>query len=245
MGSRLPSIPCQQFCDQLLDAVRKQLVCHNSLSLSSSFPPYLKPDSGFEERCFEHYLELQRWNPRVSLIGPGTAAEVIQRHYAESVAALPLIETVVDERSGQEAGVSVETLLDLGSGGGFPGLILAAARSRFQVFLLEPREKKWNFLRTAVRRCGLSCHCLDGRIGDRKDDSVLPSGLPERVDVVTCRALALSTYQFELIQEYFPGVRFFLWQGEESPSLPQSLQICREVPLVGSQRRRILEIVPV
>jgi len=244
MGSRLPSISRQQFCQQLLDAVQELSErCFLPSSPVSSPPSRLNLDPGFEERCFEHYSELLRWNPRVSLIGPGTAREVIQRHYAESLAALPFIEEVVGEEASEPP--PAETLLDLGSGGGFPGLVLAAARQRFQVFLVEPREKKWNFLRAAVRRCGLSCECLDGRVGDRRDGSALPKGLPEKIDVVTCRALALSTQQFELIQEHSPEVRFFLWQGGESPELPGSLRVRREVPLAGSQKRRILEIVPV
>jgi hypothetical protein len=43
-----------------------------------------------------HYLELLRWNRLVSLIGPGTEGELVERHYGESLAALPWL----DERQG-------------------------------------------------------------------------------------------------------------------------------------------------
>ena len=94
---------------------------------------------------YAHYLELRRWNERLGLIGPGTADEVLVRHFGESLAALPLI-----PRSARQG-------LDLGSGGGFPGLVLAAARPNLQMTLVEARERKWAFLIAAARRASLPC----------------------------------------------------------------------------------------
>src|SRR4051795_3521876 len=70
-----------------------------------------------------HYRELALWNRRMSLVGPGTAGEILARHYGESLAALPLLP--VDARRG----------LDLGSGAGFPGVVLAAARPGLEMTL--------------------------------------------------------------------------------------------------------------
>src|ERR1700686_4562734 len=83
---------------------------------------------------YAHYLELARWNERLGLIGPGTADEVLVRHYGEALAALPLI----PEATGRA--------IDLGSGAGFPGLVLAAARPLLAMTLVEVRERKWSFL---------------------------------------------------------------------------------------------------
>src|SRR5947209_4043348 len=99
-----------------------------------------------------HYLELARWNRTLSLIGPGTAGEIVERHYGESLAALPLV---------PEEG----ELVDLGSGAGFPGLVIAAARPRLAVTLVEARERKWAFLQAAARRAALPCRCLNARVG--------------------------------------------------------------------------------
>src|SRR5262245_62172854 len=106
-----------------------------------------------------HYQELSLWNRRMSLIGPGTAREIVARHYGESLAALPLLPA--DSRVG----------LDLGSGAGFPGLVLAAARPGLEVTLVEAREKKWAFLLAAIRRASLPCTALNVRVG-----SPLPAG---------------------------------------------------------------------
>ncbi|NJL26386.1 MAG: hypothetical protein HC897_00225 [Thermoanaerobaculia bacterium] len=176
---------------------------------------------------FFHYEELRRWNSRLSLVGPGTAAEVVPRHYGESLAALPFLQT------------SGETLVDIGSGAGFPGFVLAAARPDLAVTLIEPREKKWAFLMNAIRRSSLSCTCLNARVGEH-----LPATLPAKIDVVTSRALKLSPEHLGLFHRRNPGVRFLLWLGEVDPSLPAGWVIRRELKIQGSLQRRILEVCP-
>lgn len=172
-----------------------------------------------------HYCELRRWNPRLSLVGPGTADHVVERHYGESLAALPLI------RSGDRV------LLDIGTGAGFPGLVLAAARPELTAVLTEPRQRKWAFLKTAVRRCGLSCKCLDVRV-----ESPLPRGLPREIDIVTCRALAIPPELFEVLGGLSPQIRFLIWSGIEAPQLPAGYLVHRELRLERSSHRRILEV---
>ncbi len=174
---------------------------------------------------YAHYIELRRWNRRLSLVGPGTAQEVVERHYGESLAALPLI--LPSDRS----------LLDVGSGAGFPGLVLAAALPSVSVTLVEPRERKWAFLRTAARCCGLSSQCLNVRV-----ERPLSKDLPCEIDVVTCRAVSLSPSLLETLCEGFQRFRFLLWCGAKRPELPDVCRVEREVALVGSSRRRILEI---
>ncbi len=176
------------------------------------------------EILYSHYLELRRWNPRLSLVGPGTAEEVVERHYGESLAALTLLRS--RDRS----------LLDIGSGAGFPGLVLAAAQPTLGVTLVEPRERKWAFLKTAIRRCGLSSRCLNVRVG-----RPLPQELPCPIDVVTCRALTISQSLVEALLEGSPRLRLLLWYGIGQPDLPDC-SVVREIALFGSKRRRILEI---
>ncbi len=172
-----------------------------------------------------HYSELRRWNRRISLVGPGTASEVVERHYGESLAALPLI--YPGDRS----------ILDIGAGAGFPGLVLAAALPSVCVTLVEPSERKWAFLLTAIRCCGLSSQCLNVRVGRS-----LPREFPSEIDVVTCRALSLSRRLLETLSEGLPRVRFLFWCGARTPELPDACRVEKEVSLAGSRCRRILEI---
>jgi 16S rRNA (guanine(527)-N(7))-methyltransferase RsmG len=178
------------------------------------------------DALFSHYQELARWNRRTNLIGPGTAGEILARHFGESLAALPLVPE--DARVG----------LDLGSGAGFPGLVLAAARSNLEMTLAEARERKWAFLAAAARKASLPCRCLNVRV-----QVPLPAGLPERIDVITSRALRLDTGTWAALAERLaPEGRILLWAGENDPDLPPDLVAWGSVKLAGSERRRILAL---
>jgi 16S rRNA (guanine527-N7)-methyltransferase len=173
-----------------------------------------------------HYEELRRWSRTVSLIGPGTAQEIVDRHYGESLAALPFL----SEPRGR--------LLDLGSGAGFPGLVIAAARPGWEVTLVEARERKWAFLQAAARRAGLSCRCLNVRVGPS-----LPAPLPEAVDAISSRALKLPAATLRALADRLaPGGRFLFWTGEEAPEVPAGWEPCAEHRFPGSRVRRLLVV---
>lgn len=173
-----------------------------------------------------HYQELSLWNRRLSLIGPGTAGEIVARHYGESLAALPLLPEAA--RAG----------LDLGSGAGFPGIVLAAARPGLAMTLVEAREKKWAFLLAAIRRASLPCVALNVRVG-----VPLPAGLPACLDLVTTRALKLDSEMLGALAERLSeNGCLLLWVGGEDPEIPPALAVDGSVRLPGSERRRILRL---
>lgn len=181
------------------------------------------------DALFAYYQELARWNRRTNLIGPGTAGEILARHFGESLAALPLVP--------ENARVG----LDLGSGAGFPGLVLAAARvasGELGMTLAEARERKWAFLSAAARKASLPCRCLNVRV-----QVPLPAGLPESIDVITSRALRLDLETWGALAERLtPEGRILLWVGENNPDLPPDLVASGSVKLAGSERRRILAL---
>jgi 16S rRNA (guanine(527)-N(7))-methyltransferase RsmG len=195
-----------------------------SQALAACSPEIL--DSRAEAALYLHYQELSRWNQRLSLIGPGTVDEIIERHYGEALAALPLVPH------------AARTGLDIGSGAGFPGLVLAAARLDLEMVLAEARERKWAFLAAAARRASLPCRCLNVRVG-----APLPAGLPERLDVVTARALKLGPEVLAaLAGRLGADGRILLWVGEEDPELPPELSPSGSIKLAGSRTRRILQL---
>jgi 16S rRNA (guanine527-N7)-methyltransferase len=118
-------------------------------------------------------------NRRFNLTAVTDPTEVDERLIAESLALLPLI----PETS--------RTLLDIGSGGGIPGLPLAVARPALRVMLLDATEKKVRFLEQTARVLGLdNASTLWGRAEALGRDAAQR----ERYDVVTARAVArLST----------------------------------------------------
>jgi len=176
------------------------------------------------DSLYSYYQELGRWNEKLNLIGPGTAGEILARHFGESLAALPFLPA--EAKSG----------LDLGSGAGFPGLVLAASRPGLEMTLVEARERKWAFLLSAARRASLSSRCLNVRVR-----LPLPSGLPESLDVITSRALRLDPDVWGALSRRLGAEgRIILWVGEQDPDLPPDLAACGDVRLAGSDRRRIL-----
>lgn len=100
--------------------------------------------SGKELVCFSLYLEeIARWSKIADLVSQTDPAIIIRKHILDSLAILPLLPPAT-------------RLLDLGSGAGFPGLVLAILRPSLQVFLLEARRKRANFLKDASRKMHLA-----------------------------------------------------------------------------------------
>jgi 16S rRNA (guanine527-N7)-methyltransferase len=175
-----------------------------------------------------HYLDLARWNRAMSLIGPGTVHETVARHYGESLAALPMV---------SQEGVA----LDLGSGAGFPGFVIAAARPKLEMTLVESNGKKWSFLQSAARKAALPCRCLNVRVS-----APLPAELPQSIDLVTARALKLPPELLrDLALRLTPKGRILLWVGEQDPELPAELAPDSSLDLMGSEHRRILSLARV
>lgn len=84
---------------------------------------------------WRHYELMERWNARINLTRVVELEQAVRVHYAESL--------FVAERVPQEA----RTLVDVGSGAGFPGLVIAVARPDMRVTLLESDLRKAAFLR--------------------------------------------------------------------------------------------------
>ena len=111
---------------------------------------------------------LTRWQARVNLVGRRSLDDLWRRHFLDSAQLLPLIPA------------NSRCLVDLGSGAGFPGLVLAILGAT-GVHLIESDQKKCAFLREVSRQT-----TADARIVDRRIEAV--TGLS--ADVVTARAVA-------------------------------------------------------
>lgn len=176
-----------------------------------------------------HYRELARWNERLSLIGPGTVDRVLTRHFGEALTALPLI---------PEAPPGDAPYLDLGSGGGFPGLVIAAARPRWETLLVESRQRKSAFLSTVARKAGLPARPLTVRL-----ESPLPAAVPEAIGLLTARGLRLDEPTWAaLLQRLVPGAPALLWATEAPAELPAGWAARPGPRLPGSERRAVLTL---
>lgn len=109
--------------------------------LQKLLPTSLNLDSDMLDQMQEHWELLLDWNTRVNLTAITNAREAAALHYRDSLAAM-------------EHGLS-GPVVDMGSGGGFPGIPLAIAMPDASFTLVEPRRKRVSFLRTAISRLGL------------------------------------------------------------------------------------------
>lgn len=176
-------------------------------------------------RLHAHYLELRRWSPRLDLVGPGAAAELPERHYAEALAGLPWIVP------------TARRLVDLGSGAGFPGFVLAAALPQTEVWLVEPRQRRAAFLAAAARRARLSLRVVNARVAAGSQPE-----LPTGIDVLTVRALRLDARAYgALLPHLAPGARLLSWSGEAEPEIPPGFLSGRSCQLPGGERRHLRE----
>src|SRR5580692_8691345 len=99
--------------------------------------PELRPET---TDCFKAYLALlMRWNARLNLTAIRDEDGILSRHFLESIACARII----------PAGAG--TLLDFGSGAGFPGIPIALCRPEIAVTLAESQTKKAAFLQEALR----------------------------------------------------------------------------------------------
>jgi 16S rRNA (guanine527-N7)-methyltransferase len=114
---------------------------------------------------------LERWQKAINLIGKATLEGAWKRHILDSAQVVRLIPA------------EARTLADLGSGGGFPGLVIAAMRPDLEIFLIESDARKAAFLGEAGRKMGLE---MPPRLVIKRIEAAPPA----EADVVTARALA-------------------------------------------------------
>ncbi|WP_135502754.1 16S rRNA (guanine(527)-N(7))-methyltransferase RsmG [Roseovarius aestuariivivens] len=154
------------------------------------------------------YAELLRkWNPRINLVSKSTLKDLWTRHIADSA---------------QIAQIAPDTgayWADLGSGGGFPGLVVSILGMETghptHVSLVESDVRKSAFLRTVIRETGAPARVINDRIED-----IAPLG----ADVVSARALAdLSTLLEFAHRHLLPGgTALFLKGAQWKKELPEA-----------------------
>ena len=105
-------------------------------------------DADARARLLDYMALLKKWSAKTNLIAKNASAAETVEHFLDSLTLLPLLPDGAK-------------LMDVGSGAGFPGLAVAAARPGLTAHLIEPRQKRAAFLRQVMRSLGLrnvTCH---------------------------------------------------------------------------------------
>jgi 16S rRNA (guanine527-N7)-methyltransferase len=128
------------------------------------------------ERLALYEALLKRWQSAVNLVAPSTLGMVWHRHFADSAQLVALVPP------------QARNFADLGSGAGFPGLVLAimlAERRPMRAWLIESDQRKAAFLKEVARQTGVAVDIVSTRIESQETQARIG-----QADVVTARALA-------------------------------------------------------
>lgn len=133
---------------------------------------------------------LMQWQKTINLVAPSTLGQVWHRHFADSAQLLAL------------APAGAARWVDLGSGAGFPGMVVALLlreiNSLARVTLCESDSRKAAFLREVARTTGTVVEIYAGRIENLSTQAKVPAA-----DVVSARALASMGKLLELSRPFF------------------------------------------
>jgi 16S rRNA (guanine527-N7)-methyltransferase len=137
---------------------------------------------------------LDDWNSRHNLVSRSSLSDVWRRHFWDSAQLVPMLPT------------SARSVIDLGSGAGFPGLVLAAIRPGLRVVLIEATAKKCRFLKAVAERLGLPVEIRNQRVEDCAAESF---------DVITARACAPLPELLAYAQRFWGSkTKAFLHKGQ-------------------------------
>lgn len=188
----------------------------------------LAPVADQVDRMLAYLLLLQRWNRVYNLTAVREPVEMVSRHLLDSLSVLPFLDG--------------DGLLDLGTGAGLPGIVLAIAAPDALFHLLDSNGKKIRFLRQAVSELGLA----NVRVIQSRIQSYLPG---RKFATIGCRALTsvpgVLTAAGHLLAR---PARLLVMKGSYPPDAelralvppPDSLRIHRlTVPFLDAERHLV------
>jgi 16S rRNA (guanine527-N7)-methyltransferase len=163
------------------------------------------PD-GAAEPLLEYLAELLRWNQKVNLTAIRDPAQALEIHLLDSLAVWPEVR-------------GARTLLDLGAGGGLPGLVLKLLEPSIELVLVDSVAKKVGFLKHAIAALGLKgARAVHARVEGSPDAEGLA-----RAEVVISRAFKDLPDWVALGSKYVaPGGRLIAMMGK-APTDPEAV----------------------
>ena len=182
-------------------------------------------------RIARYHEMLADWNTRMNLTGDTDFATSLDRHYMDSLAPLAHAQLFAQGAS----------LIDVGSGAGFPGLPLAIARPDLNVTLLDSLMKRISFLDAVVKELGLKNVQL---VHSRAEDGGRNVQLREQYDIAVARAVAPLPVLCELLLPFVKvGGRMICYKG---PSAEEELTAGQKAAhmLGGAAMERIPVVLP-
>ncbi|UOO81851.1 16S rRNA (guanine(527)-N(7))-methyltransferase RsmG [Uruburuella testudinis] len=176
----------------------------------------------------EYVALLKKWNNTYNLTALRDEASMVSHHVLDSLTLLPYV-------------AGAQTLMDVGSGGGMPGIPTAICRPDLQITLLDSNTKKTTFLQQAVIELGLgNVTVASGRVEAMHD---------KKVDVVTSRAFAeladfISLTKHLLNENGYWAAMKGVYPYEEIAQMPPNVAVVKvdklAVPELNAERHMVI-----
>lgn len=157
-----------------------------------------------EKQFIKYYELLVEWNEFMNLTAITEWNEVLKKHFADSVSLIKLIPDIKEREL---------SLIDIGTGAGFPGIPLKIVFPNLKITLLDSLQKRVKFLNEVIEKLGLTD--ID-TVHGRAEDFAKPNALREKYDICVSRAVAnLSTLSELCIPFVRVGGLFVSYKSEK------------------------------
>ncbi len=186
----------------------------------------IAPDPLAIERLSGYLSSLQRWNNAFNLTAIRSTEEMVVKHLLDSASIIPWIKN---------------PLLDVGTGAGLPGLVVAILRPDIQVHLLDSNGKKIRFLKQVTAELGVSnIHLHYTRVNEYRDEKfpcVVSRAFASLAEMVRhCRHLLCEDGYFLAMKGKFPQAEI----DELSEGIEIISTIALKIPALNEERNLIL-----
>ena len=170
---------------------------------------------------------LKEWNEKINLTAITEDEEIVKKHFIDCIKAFK-----ADEFK------KAKTVIDVGTGAGFPGLPIAIMREDVEVTLLDSLNKRINFLNEVVNKLGLK---NVKTIHSRAEDGARKPELREKFDVATSRAVANMAVLSEFCMPYIKvGGHFVALKG---PAIEEEIKDGHKaIAVLGGELKEIIEV---
>ena len=179
------------------------------------------------EQFIKYMRLLQEWNEKINLTAITDDEEVIKKHFIDCIKAFK-----------SDAIKNAKTIIDVGTGAGFPGLPIAIMNPNVKVTLLDSLNKRINYLNTVVRELGLKNVTT---IHSRAEDGARKPELREKFDVATSRAVANMAVLSEYCMPYVKKDGYFV--ALKGPYVDEELKnATNAIKTLGGELKEIIEV---
>ena len=188
-------------------------------------------EMNFDEDKYNKFITyknlLQEWNEKINLTAITEDEEVIKKHFIDCIKAF-------SENQFKEA----KTLIDVGTGAGFPGLPIAIMKEDLNITLLDSLNKRVNFLNIVKNSLNLTNVTT---IHSRAEDGARNKELREKFDMATSRAVANMAVLSEFCLPYVKVGGYFI--ALKGPAITDELNDAKNA--IGTLGGKLIEVIEV